>query len=192
MDKHIIYLAAGNSRRFGPNKLLSLYGGKPLYQHGLDMLAAFCRKREDCSLTVVSQYQEILSHVQGRGIPAVYSPDSCKGMSYTIRAALCALGTVPEDDLLLFVVADQPYLTGDTLEKMLEHACPGTQTVSASYAGQPGNPTMFSARLIPELRALKGDEGGRKVIRRHACIYVDVADSRELYDIDTPEHQKNK
>lgn len=140
-------------------------------------------------MTVVSQYQGIISYVQEKKIHAVYSPDSHKGMSYTIKAALCALGEISENDPLLFVVADQPYLTADTLEKMLGYARPGIETVSAAYAGGPGNPTMFFARLAPELLALEGDEGGRKVIRRHACIYVDVADRRELYDIDTPPEQ---
>lgn len=186
MDKHIIYLAAGNSRRFGSNKLLFIFEGKPLYRHGLDMLADFCRERQDCSLTVVSQYPEIISYAGEKKIHTVYSPDSHKGMSHTIKAALCALGEIPEEDLLLFVVADQPYLAADTLKKMLGYARPGVETVSAAYEGVPGNPTMFSARLIPELLALKGDEGGRKVMRRHACIYVDAADRRELYDIDTP------
>lgn len=151
------------------------------------MLADLCGKRMDCSLTVVSQYPEILSYAGEKGIHAVYSPDSRKGMSYTIRAALGALDPISEEDFLLFVVADQPYLTAGTLEKILGYACPGTETVSAAYQGVPGNPTMFSARLRPELLALGGDEGGRKVIRRHACIYVDAADKKEMYDIDTPE-----
>ena len=187
MDKHIIYLAAGNSRRFGTNKLLTIYGGKPLYRHGLDMLTDLCGKRRDCSLTIVSQYPEILSYAGKKEIHAVYSPDSRKGMSYTIKAALDALDPISEEDFLLFVVADQPYLTADTLEKILGYAHPGTETVSAAYQGVPGNPTMFSARLGPELLALEGDEGGRKVIRRHACIYVDAAEKKEMYDIDTPE-----
>ena len=41
MKLRIIYLAAGNSRRFGSNKLLHITQGKPLYQHGLDMLMGF-------------------------------------------------------------------------------------------------------------------------------------------------------
>ena len=86
-------------------------------------------------------------------------------MSYTIKAALDALDPISEEDFLLFVVADQPYLTADTLEKILGYAHPGTETVSAAYQGVPGNPTMFSAHLGPELLALEGDDGGRKVIR---------------------------
>ena len=36
---HIIYMAAGNSRRFGSNKLFYELDGKPMYRHLLDRLA---------------------------------------------------------------------------------------------------------------------------------------------------------
>ena len=35
---HIIYMAAGNSRRFGSNKLFYELDGKPMYRHLLDNL----------------------------------------------------------------------------------------------------------------------------------------------------------
>ena len=169
MNKHIIYLAAGNSRRFGSNKLLYKYEGKPLFRHGLDMLTDFCHNRPDCELTVVSQYPEILEQV-----------------SYTIKAAIQALPNLREEDFILFVVADQPYLTRHTLEKILSYARPGVQTVSAAYGERPGNPVLFSARLVPELMKLQGDEGGRKVLQKQECIYVQAENEYELFDIDTP------
>ncbi len=36
MKIHLILLAAGNSRRFGGNKLVSFLNGKPLYQYLTD------------------------------------------------------------------------------------------------------------------------------------------------------------
>ena len=38
MKLSLIYLAAGNSRRFGENKLLAELDGRPLYRYGLDAL----------------------------------------------------------------------------------------------------------------------------------------------------------
>lgn len=184
MNKHIIYLAAGNSRRFGENKLLYCFDGKPLYRYGLDMLQEVCKKREDCTLLVISQYEEILRYARDQKIMAVNSPRSKEGMSYTIKAAIRALGDIPEEDYLIFVVADQPYLKAETLEGLLDSATADAETLSLSYRGTPGNPTVFSARLIPKLLALEGDEGGRKVIRNHTCIYVEAREERELRDID--------
>lgn len=190
MNKYIIYLAAGNSRRFGSNKLLSMYEGKPLFRHGLDMLTALCKKHSECELTVVSQYPQILDWAEKNGVFAVYSPESRKGMSYTIKAALGSLTNLKEEDFILFVVADQPYLTGQTVEKILTHAKPDIRAVSAAYEGTPGNPVMFSARLVPELLALKADEGGRRILRRTECMYVEAESKRELFDIDTPGFSK--
>lgn len=187
MNKHIIYLAAGNSRRFGKNKLLYCLNEKPLYRYGMDMLQEVCRKRQDCMLYVVSQYEEILQYARKEKIIAVNSPESKEGMSYTIKAAIKALENISEEDYLVFVVADQPYLTADTLESLLDRATEDVETISLSYRGAPGNPTAFSARLIPELLALERDEGGRKVIRNHTCIYVEAAEEKELRDVDTPE-----
>ena len=47
---HIIYMAAGNSRRFGSNKLFYELDGKPMYRHLLERLIekigrASCRER---------------------------------------------------------------------------------------------------------------------------------------------------
>lgn len=187
MNKHIIYLAAGNSRRFGRNKLLAVFQGKPLYRHGLDMLSDFCKNRRDCTLTVISQYEEILEQARANGICAIPSPDSKKGMSYTMKAAINSLNNLQQEDFLLFVVADQPYLTAQTIKRLTEAAACGVEAASVAYGDRPGNPAMFSARLIPELLALEGDEGGRKILKNHPCIYVQVEKEQELYDVDTPQ-----
>ena len=89
--KHILFLASGNSRRFGENKLLHVLDGKPLYRHGLDMLAALVRERDDCTLTAVSRYAAVRAGAQALGVRAVDSPESEQGLSYTIRAGLDAL-----------------------------------------------------------------------------------------------------
>ncbi len=187
MTKHILYLASGSSRRFGENKLLYPRQGEPLFRHGLDLLREVAESREDCTLTVVSRYPEIREAAQTLGVRAVDSPQSDLGVSYTIRAGLEALGAVPEADFLLFVVADQPNLTRRSVERLLDQARPGTEGACLCWEGQPGNPTLFSAKRIPELLALEGDMGGRKVLRRHACIQVSAGSPEELWDIDTKE-----
>lgn len=188
MNKHIIYLAAGNSSRFGANKLLQSFHGKELFRHGMDMLSSLCRRREDCSLTVISRYPEILRQARERQIRAVCSPDSGRGMSFTIKAAIRALGNVPGEDFLIFVTADQPYLREETVERLAELAGKEVWTASVTAKGSPGSPVMFSARLIPELLRLRGDEGGRKITGKYPCVWIDVEDEKELRDIDRPEH----
>ncbi len=185
MRKHILYLASGNSRRFGSNKLLHILEGKPMFLHGLETLREVARRHEDCALVVVSRYAAIREQAERLGIRAVDSPMSELGISYTIRAGIAALDAPEPEDFLLFLVADQPYLTAVSLERLLERAKPGIVGASLCWDDRPGNPTLFSARLIPELMALEGDTGGRAVLRKHDCIFVQADSLRELEDIDT-------
>lgn len=184
---HILYLAAGSARRFGSNKLLALFKGKPLYAFGLDTLESFSKEHPECSLAVVSRYDEILKEAKSRNIPAVNSPLSEGGLSYSIRAGIESLGPLPENDFLLFVLSDQPYLSAESLSRMTKAAQPGTLCASACFGGVPGSPTLFSARLIPELLQLQNDEGGRKVMKHHreGTLWVELAHPEELWDIDT-------
>ena len=218
---HVIYMAAGNSRRFGSNKLLYLYEGKPLYRHGLELLLKLKQEMgEKLTVTVVTQYAEILEEVQDifercgmAGMQAVFCEESRLGASYTIRAGIEAVisqdpvsgqpkegqSMMGEKDYLMFMVADQPHLTLDSVQKLIRTAVSREQsafsgpleeegsrweTLSLRCGSIPGNPCMFRTDLIPELMSLTGDQGGRKVLKRHYCQYVDILDKRELEDVD--------
>ena len=196
---HIIYMAAGNSRRFGSNKLLHIWQGKMLYRHTLDMLSDIVSSRKinedidyDITLTVVTQYDRIIADLDGRkDINTVFCGDSRLGASYTIKAGINSLmGRSKKDDWLLFIVADQPYLSKKTILKFIEAASQDKKSkdykvFSARHSGKAGNPCMFSCKLISELLELSGDSGGRKVAKRHECFYIDVEDGKELFDIDS-------
>ncbi len=185
MTKHILYLASGSSRRFGSNKLLYELNGKPMFLHGLQMLQSVVNQRSDCDLLVVSRYETIRETARALGIAAIDSPDSEKGISHTIRAAICALGNLPEEDWLLFVVADQPYLTAASVERLLDAAAEKPEGDSLCWGDRPGNPTLFSAKLIPELLALEGDKGGRAVLKKHNTRFIPADSEKELEDVDT-------
>ena len=47
---HIIYMAAGNSRRFGKNKLFHMVGQNPMYLHLLDRLAAVAERQKEMEI----------------------------------------------------------------------------------------------------------------------------------------------
>ena len=189
---HLILLAAGASRRFGGNKLLAPLNGKPLFSWGLAALNEVCQEREDCTLTVVSRYPEIREAARALGARAVDSPESEKGQSYSIRAGLQVLGEVGEWDFLLFLPADQPWITPNTISHLLDAAGPDTWTATAAFGERVGTPTLFSARLLPDLIALEGDRGGRKLMGRpgQPCLVIQVDSARELDDVDYPEQLK--
>lgn len=189
MAEHLILLAAGSARRFGSNKLLRPLNGKPLYAHGLAALLAAAKMRPAADVTVVSRTPEILAAARAAGAKAVESPLSEQGLSFTIKAALDALEPLAEGDYLLFAVADQPYLTAASVAALLEKAAPPTRGATLCFGEKVGSPTLFSASLAKDLRALEGDRGGRSVLRALGgeCLRVQAESERELEDIDLPE-----
>ena len=186
---HLLFLAAGASRRFGGNKLLAPLNGRPLYAWGLAALDEVCKERGDCTLTAVSRYPEIREAARALGVRAVDSPDSEKGQAHSIRAGLLSLGEVKEGDFILFLPADQPWITPNTISRRLDAAGPDTWTATAAFGERVGAPTLFSARLLSDLLALEGDQGGRRLMGRpgQPCRVVQAESARELDDVDYPE-----
>lgn len=196
----LVLLAAGDSRRFGGNKLLADVDGKPMYRHLADeldrlLVAIFFRR------IVVSQYPAILSELSVHGYETVENHHSELGISHSIHLALEALrrgeracgGMHDGYTAVCFAVCDQPWLKGDTVLRLVwEWADSGKGLGCLSFGGRDGekgrdgNPAIFSRRYEPELLALSGDTGGRAVIRRHLddLYRCRTADERELEDID--------
>ena len=203
---HIIYMAAGNSRRFGSNKLFYELDGKPMYRHLLERLIEikdrYNKLKSDSpviDITVVTRYREILDYCSS--IPdchAVLSPDSEKGISYTIKAGIMAVQEQKKtgmQDYYMFAVADQPYLKNQSVIKLIENVLENKENkrlvFSLRCGDAVGNPCVFHSSLIPQLLSLEGDKGGRSVAKKHDCVYVDIADELELMDIDTLSNSKH-
>ena len=217
---HIIYMAAGNSRRFGSNKLFYELDGKPMYRHLLERLIEIKDRYNKLKnaesnnpvidITVVTRYREILDYCSS--IPdchAVLSPDSEKGISYTIKAGIMAVQeqkklkkssevthhTAEKEEYYMFAVADQPYLKSQSVIKLIDRVLKNTGGKRLAFSlrcgDAVGNPCVFNSSLIPQLLSLEGDKGGRSVAKKYDCVYVDIADARELTDIDTLSNSKH-
>lgn len=184
MRKALIFLAAGLSRRFGPeNKLLHEVEGLPLYRHTLDKLERL--QGESTCLLVVTNTPEIQRHCEARGISWTPSPEAERGIAHSLRAGLAAAG---ELDAYVCFVADQPKLKEETIRRFLR-ACEaaGAGLGCLAYGDRRGNPVWFGADHLSELMALTGDVGGRCVLDRHPgqVCYYQVA-REELEDVDLP------
>lgn len=185
---HILYLAAGQSRRYGSNKLLELRNGKPLYRYGLDAIRTAVRNRKDCTLTVVTCWQKITDDCTADRIRCIFCEDSHRGISYSIRAGIHSCEPLTSEDYLCFSVADQPALTPESIGRLLDTVSEQPLTACLSCGDQSGNPTLFSAILADELCALEGDRGGKAVMRRHPENHLDVpCCAEELFDVDIRE-----
>ena len=180
MNIGCVLMAAGTASRFGANKLLHKVDGQSMIARVLDAAPAHLFAR---AVAVVSDAQ--VEHIAVEaGYQPIWNPDPARGQGTTI-----ALGAATMDDMdaVMFCVGDQPYLTRDSVRRLISGHDLGSIT-SLSFQGKRGNPVVFPDFCMPELAALKPEQTGRAVIARHLeCIQlVEAQNGRELHDIDTP------
>ena len=192
----MIMLAAGNSRRFGENKLLYKVDGTPMYVHALEQLIQVkTHKLEsaDLKITVVTQYKEIVETAKEKKIQVLFNPHPEQGISSSVKIGLEAN---LDADAVLFTVSDQPWLSWKTIYELIASLISGEQGIACvSYQGKMGNPCIFRKKYYRELLALTGDRGGKRVILAHpedTSVY-EISDSRELEDVDyKPDSHKKR
>ena len=186
----MILLAAGFSRRFGENKLLYPIKGRPMYLWTMERLKEIQKEGLADSLVVVSQYEEILTEAARQGISGVKNLQSERGISSSLQIGLEAAGCFKIRDTetyYMFFVADQPFLRKETVENFLaDFEKSGKKIGCMSYRKTPGNPVIFHECFVPELMALQGDTGGKKVLKKHLeeVFFYEVQDPGELEDWD--------
>lgn len=180
----LVLLAAGDSRRFGSNKLLSDVNGIPMYRHlagQIDELAAdtFYQK------ILVTQYQEIADDLGACGYEVVINHKSILGISHSIHLALDQMDD--QADAACFAVCDQPWLQGQTIRAFLQEWEDSNKGIGClAYAGRLGNPAVYSRAYFTELYAIQGDVGGKQILKKYIDdVYLyQVEDQKELVDID--------
>jgi nucleoside-diphosphate kinase len=122
------------------------------------------------------------------GIPAVPAEDPDEGRAASVRAAVRATGAAA--DAILIALADQPFLEPADYERLLaahREAPAARSIVRARYAGEPGTPVLFARVHFAELLALRGKDGGRRVVEANPekVLAVDLPPERGR-DLDTP------
>lgn len=178
-----VLMAAGDAKRFGENKLNRKLNGKSLIDRALSCIPA---QKLDITV-VVSQYDEVLKKAEDLGFLGIknYHPDY--GISHTIKLGL---EKTKHCDAVMFMVSDQPLLTKNSVEKMIDFYLENPQyIVSMGYNGTRGNPCIFPKNFYKEMEALNEDRGGSTIIRNNEdkLLIFEAQHSDELSDIDTKE-----
>ena len=175
----VILEAAGNSSRFGSNKLLHIMDdGRPMIASILDAV----RPLDVYKKVLVTQYDEVASMAPEFDVVMNDRPDL--GISRSMQLGLAAAG---DADAYMFCVCDQPGLTAATLERLIEAYKKGTAgIVSLAWQGKMCNPKIFSSRYKEELMRLSGDTGGRQILATHKddILLVEADREAEVKDID--------
>lgn len=184
MRINLILLASGNSKRFDGNKLLTNFNDKPLYMYTLDKIKSIDGLNK---VIVVTQYDEIKTKSIDLGFDIVLNKESNLGISNSI---ILGINRDKEADGYMFMVCDQPFIKIKSINKLIEefNSC-NKGICSVAYKDRLGNPNIFSRKYLDELLSLKGDVGGKYVLKKHIddLKIIQVEYEEELKDIDTRE-----
>lgn len=179
-DYGCVIMASGLGKRFGSNKLMANFDGNPLICRILDATEGFFPKR-----VVVTRHQDVASLCQERGIEVILHEFPYR--SDTVRIGLEAIGDVSG---CMFCPADQPLLRKETVAALLLSAVNNSENIwRTQFETVPGSPVLFPKWAFAELLDLPEGKGGGWVVKKHIqrVSLMNVANSSELLDVDTPD-----
>ena len=129
-----VIMASGLGKRFGGNKLMADFHGKPLFLRAVDATEGLFDER-----VVVTRHADVAEVCRNLGIPVVLH--DLPHRSDTVRRGLEALGDV---DCCLFCPGDQPLLRRRTVEILLENWKTFRNLIfRPCFEDTPGSPVLF-------------------------------------------------
>jgi molybdenum cofactor cytidylyltransferase len=138
-------------------------------------------------------------------------PDARLGQAESLKCGLRALsregadplhpsGSCGSCDSFMILLADQPFLKTDIINRLLDEFAwlrgqGPIDYVAARWQNIPRPPVVFSLHLMQELLQLTGDAGARKLLQRNSLLHGRSLDFTEhplsFLDIDTPEEYRS-
>jgi molybdenum cofactor cytidylyltransferase len=175
-----VIMASGLGKRFGGNKLMAEFCGKPMIQRALDVTEGLFFRR-----VVVTRHESVAALCRAQNVDVVLH--DLPHRSDTVRLGLEALGDL---DACMFLPGDQPLLRRETVAMLLENWKENPNNIiRPAYEDTEGSPVVFPAWAFPELKNLPEGKGGGVVIQNHIheICRIPVPNPFELADVDTPE-----
>lgn len=181
-----IVLAAGAGSRFGGEKLLAEFEGRPLIEHAL--IALRDAPVDEIVVVVGSDAGRLREVCEPYSARVVENPDWALGQSTSVKAGLRAIDRDARAAVVL--LGDQPLVRAEAVRRLVESFEEGAKVAVATYAGKRRNPVLFSRLVWSDLLAgLSGDEGARSVLRERPelVVEVDCGGVSDPTDVDTTE-----
>jgi len=181
----VVILAAGASTRLGEPKQQLLFQGKTLLQRAVQAAV-----EAGCAPVVVvlgARAEMLEPELKEMPVTVVQNPDWEEGMASSIRRGLQGLLLIkPELTDCILMVCDQPFVDAEVLRKLVQTKQDGISGIVASaYNETVGTPVLFDKFYFPELLALQGQEGAKKLVLKHRQVVTSLAFPAGAVDIDT-------
>jgi molybdenum cofactor cytidylyltransferase len=184
-----VILAAGESRRFGPdNKLLAEVGGAPLVRRVVDAV-------QQCGISeivVVTGHDRLAVEKALDDLPVHFQYNSNweRGMGTSIAAGVSALGV--DVDGAFIVPGDMALLSPNLICKLIdvfEEDNGGLIAVPVTARWEQRNPVLWPRSYFSKLASLDGAEGAKKLLAEFgtSCRRLTISDELLFGDVDTPD-----
>lgn len=185
----ILILAAGASSRMrGGDKLLEKVGGVPQIRRAV---TAALDTGLPVFVTLDPSRGARREALAGLAFTMVSVPDAGSGMAASLRRGIAAC---PPGAVMLHL-ADLPEIGAEDLRHLISahHATPDLILRATDETGRPGHPVIFPEWARPDLAALTGDEGARRVLQARAARLrpIPLPGHAATTDLDTPEDWAN-
>ena len=187
----IVILAAGSSRRMGKPKQLLAFEGTTLLNR---VMSLACQSSDNPIIVVLGANADVIKeNLTVSRAEVIVNEGWEEGMASSLRKGLVEMNErYPEVDGVMILVGDQPYLNKQYIQQLLEaQNKSGLPIAACSYEGIIGTPVLFHKSVFPELMALQGDVGAKKIIQNRKQDVVTVLFDKGIVDIDTPEDYEN-
>jgi molybdenum cofactor cytidylyltransferase len=183
---YAILLAAGSGSRFDPlghqNKLLQPLddGCSVAVTSAANLLAIMPHV-----LAVVRPgAKELQAELKAIGCEVTTCEQAGDGMGASLAHAIAKVSAAPG---WIIALADMPYVKPSTIRTLLDALHGGADIVAPCHDDRRGNPVGFSHFYLPQLLALSGDEGARRLLQTLPVRLVKVNDPGIHSDIDRPQ-----
>jgi len=186
-----ILLAAGQSQRFGSDKLLYplSYQGetKPLILHSIKpWLAVFAQinvvvRQDNKALFQLLEKCEFSSHIQ-----LITATHAHQGMSASFISGIKAN---QQASAWLIGLSDMPFIDSIVIKQSSDALKAGATITQTEFEGRRGHPVGFCSTFLPQLLTLSGDKGARKIIADNSELLTIIQSPNDgIYqDIDVNE-----
>lgn len=175
-----VIMASGMGRRFGGNKLMADFCGKPMIARILDATQNLFFKR-----VVVTRHADVAAYCRERNMDVILH--DLPNRSDTVRLGIEAMG---DADGCMFCPGDQPLLKKETIATLIRSWEDAPMSIHRMQSGGvPASPVIFPSCDFEELMSLPQGQGGGYLLKKYPqrVVCVDAADEYELMDADTPE-----
>jgi len=186
-DVGIILLAAGSSSRMGRSKQLLEVDGEQLLQRT-------SRVALDCDATKVivvlgANEEAHRKSIQQLPVEICVNSNWQTGMGSSLKLGLKSLlERIPKLEAVVVMVCDQPGLTTDHVNKLIQTFKESNSPVIASfYANSTGVPALFDKSLFEKLLIIENESGAKKIIQQRKELVKIVDFPQGAIDLDTPD-----